>query len=213
MNKKTKLGRRGLMLVMSSPSGAGKTTIAREVLKRDSEIAMSVSATTRAPRPGEQEGKDYFFVTEENYKAMVVAGEFFEHAKVFDNYYGTPRAAVDQELKAGLDVLFDVDWQGTQQLRENARDDLVSIFVLPPSTDELARRLTERAQDTEDVVSSRMAKAADEMSHYIEYDYIIVNNDLEKSVESVRAVLEAERMKRERVVGLHEFVENMRDQQ
>jgi guanylate kinase len=201
------------MLVMSSPSGAGKTTIAREVLKRDSEIAMSVSATTRAPRPGEQEGKDYFFVTEENYKAMVVAGEFFEHAKVFDNYYGTPRAAVDQELKAGLDVLFDVDWQGTQQLRENARDDLVSIFVLPPSTDELARRLTERAQDTEDVVSSRMAKAADEMSHYIEYDYIIVNNDLEKSVESVRAVLEAERMKRERVVGLHEFVENMRDQQ
>jgi guanylate kinase len=213
LNKKTKLGRRGLMLVMSSPSGAGKTTIAREVLKRDSEIAMSVSATTRAPRPGEQEGKDYFFVTEENYKAMVVAGEFFEHAKVFDNYYGTPRAAVDQELKAGLDVLFDVDWQGTQQLRENARDDLVSIFVLPPSTDELARRLTERAQDTEDVVSSRMAKAADEMSHYIEYDYIIVNNDLEKSVESVRAVLEAERMKRERVVGLHEFVENMRDQQ
>jgi guanylate kinase len=213
LNKKTKLGRRGLMLVMSSPSGAGKTTIAREVLKRDSEIAMSVSATTRAPRPGEQEGKDYFFVTEENYKAMVVAGEFFEHAKVFDNYYGTPRAAVDQELKAGLDVLFDVDWQGTQQLRENARDDLVSIFVLPPSTDELARRLTERAQDTEDVVSSRMAKAADEMSHYIEYDYIIVNNDLEKSVERVRAVLEAERMKRERVVGLHEFVENMRDQQ
>jgi len=213
LNKKTELGRRGLMLVMSSPSGAGKTTIAREVLKRDSEIAMSVSATTRAPRPGEQEGKDYFFVTEENYKAMVVAGEFFEHAKVFDNYYGTPRAAVDQELKAGLDVLFDVDWQGTQQLRENARDDLVSIFVLPPSTDELARRLTERAQDTEDVVSSRMAKAADEMSHYIEYDYIFVNNDLEKSVERVRAVLEAERMKRERVVGLHEFVENMRDQQ
>jgi guanylate kinase len=213
LSKQTELGRRGLMLVMSSPSGAGKTTIAREVLKRDSEIAMSVSATTRAPRPGEQEGKDYFFVTEKKYKAMVVAGEFFEHAKVFDNYYGTPRAAVDQELKAGLDVLFDVDWQGTQQLRENARDDLVSIFVLPPSTDELARRLTERAQDTEDVVSSRMAKAADEMSHYIEYDYIFVNNDLEKSVERVRAVLEAERMKRERVVGLHEFVENMRDQQ
>jgi guanylate kinase len=200
------------MLVMSSPSGAGKTTIARELLKRDSEIAMSVSATTRAPRPGEKEGKDYFFVTEEEYQRMVAAGEFLEHAKVFNNYYGTPRAAVDQELKAGHDVLFDVDWQGTQQLRENARDDLVSIFVLPPSTDELARRLTERAQDSDDVVSNRMSKASDEMSHYIEYDYIIVNHDVEVSVESVRAVLEAERMKRERVVGLHEFVEYMRDQ-
>ena len=212
MSKQTELGRRGLMLVMSSPSGAGKTTIARELLKRDSEIAMSVSATTRAPRPGEKEGKDYFFVTEEEYQRMVAAGEFLEHAKVFNNYYGTPRAAVDQELKAGHDVLFDVDWQGTQQLRENARDDLVSIFVLPPSTDELARRLTERAQDSDDVVSNRMSKASDEMSHYIEYDYIIVNHDVEVSVESVRAVLEAERMKRERVVGLHEFVEYMRDQ-
>jgi guanylate kinase len=212
LSKQTELGRRGLMLVMSSPSGAGKTTIARELLKRDSEIAMSVSATTRAPRPGEKEGKDYFFVTEEEYQRMVAAGEFLEHAKVFNNYYGTPRAAVDQELKAGHDVLFDVDWQGTQQLRENARDDLVSIFVLPPSTDELARRLTERAQDSDDVVSNRMSKASDEMSHYIEYDYIIVNHDVEVSVESVRAVLEAERMKRERVVGLHEFVEYMRDQ-
>lgn len=201
------------MLVMSSPSGAGKTTIARELLNQDAEVAMSISATTRAPRPGEEEGKDYYFVSEEEYQRMVSAGEFLEHAKVFDNFYGTPREPVEKLLQTGNDVLFDVDWQGTQQLRENARDDLVSIFVLPPSTKELARRLTERAQDSENVVRKRMAKASDEMSHYIEYDYIIVNNIIEESVSQVRSILEAERMKRERLVGLHEFVENMRDQQ
>ncbi len=200
------------MLVMSSPSGAGKTTIARELLKRDPDIKMSVSATTRPPRPGEENGKDYFFVSEEKYKLMVSAGEFLEHAKVFDNFYGTPREPMEEALKAGRDVLFDVDWQGTQQLRENARDDLVSIFVLPPSKDELAKRLTGRAQDSENVVRKRMAKASDEMSHYIEYDYIIVNNEIEESVERVRSILDAERMKRERLIGLHEFVENMRDQ-
>jgi guanylate kinase len=205
------LGRRGLMLVMSSPSGAGKTTIARELLGRDSEIAMSVSATTRPPRPGEVAGKDYFFVSEEEYQRMVSKGEFLEHAKVFDNYYGTPREPVEKILKSGNDVLFDVDWQGTQQLRENARDDLVSIFVLPPSTEELSRRLTERAQDSEDVVRKRMAKASDEMSHYIEYDYIIVNHEIDESVEQVQSILEAERMKRERLIGLHEFVECMRE--
>ncbi|MEL0106937.1 MAG: guanylate kinase [Rhodospirillaceae bacterium] len=199
------------MLVMSSPSGAGKTTIARELLGRDSEIAMSVSATTRPPRPGEVAGKDYFFVSEEEYQRMVSKGEFLEHAKVFDNYYGTPREPVEKILKSGNDVLFDVDWQGTQQLRENARDDLVSIFVLPPSTEELSRRLTERAQDSEDVVRKRMAKASDEMSHYIEYDYIIVNHEIDESVEQVQSILEAERMKRERLIGLHEFVECMRE--
>lgn len=209
--QKTLLGRRGLMLVMSSPSGAGKTTIARELLGRDSEIAMSVSATTRPPRPGEVAGKDYFFVSEEEYQRMVSKGEFLEHAKVFDNYYGTPREPVEKILKSGNDVLFDVDWQGTQQLRENARDDLVSIFVLPPSTEELSRRLTERAQDSEDVVRKRMAKASDEMSHYIEYDYIIVNHEIDESVEQVQSILEAERMKRERLIGLHEFVECMRE--
>ncbi len=201
------------MLVMSSPSGAGKTTIARELLKRDPDIEMSVSATTRPPRPGEENGKDYFFVSEEKYKSMVSAGEFLEHAKVFDNFYGTPREPMEEALKAGRDVLFDVDWQGTQQLRENARDDLVSVFVLPPSKDELARRLTGRAQDSEKVVRKRMAKASDEMSHYIEYDYIIVNDEIEESVKRVRSILDAERMKRERLIGLHEFVENMRDQQ
>ena len=200
------------MLVMSSPSGAGKTTISRELLKRDYDIAMSISATTRPPRPGEENGKDYLFMSEEEYKLMVSAGEFLEHAKVFDNFYGTPREPVEQVLKSGRDVLFDVDWQGTQQLRENARDDLVSIFVLPPSTEELARRLTERAQDSTDVVCKRMAKAADEMSHYIEYDYVIVNDKIEESVEQIRSILSAERMKRERLVGLHEFVESMRDQ-
>lgn len=212
-NEVVQLKRRGIMLVLSSPSGAGKTTITRELLNSDPNITMSISATTRPPRSGEIDGKDYFFVSEKEYQRMVSAGEFLEHAKVFDNYYGTPREPVEKALQAGCDVLFDVDWQGTQELSGNAGNDLVSVFILPPSTKELARRLTERAQDSEDVVNKRMAKASDEMSHYIEYDYIIINNVIEESVERVRAVLDAERMKRERLVGLHEFVENMRDQQ
>ena len=212
-NEVVQLKRRGIMLVLSSPSGAGKTKITRELLNSDPNITMSISATTRPPRSGEIDGKDYFFVSEKEYQRMVSAGEFLEHAKVFDNYYGTPREPVEKALQAGCDVLFDVDWQGTQELSGNAGNDLVSVFILPPSTKELARRLTERAQDSEDVVNKRMAKASDEMSHYIEYDYIIINNVIEESVERVRAVLDAERMKRERLVGLHEFVENMRDQQ
>ncbi|MEQ8328520.1 MAG: guanylate kinase, partial [Parvibaculum sp.] len=167
--------RRGLMLVLSSPSGAGKTTLSRRLLESDREIDMSVSATTRKPRPGEVEGKDYFFLTTEDFGIMRNKGDFLESAKVFDNYYGTPRKPVVEALAQGHDVLFDIDWQGTQQLDETAPEDLVKVFILPPSVQELERRLEKRAQDPADVVAARMAKASDEISHYQEYDYIIIN--------------------------------------
>jgi guanylate kinase len=206
----THIKRRGLMLVLSSPSGAGKTTISRRLLDTDDNLSLSISATTRPPRPGETDGKDYYFVTPERFGAMVDGGELLEHALVFGNNYGTPRGPVERALETGRDVLFDIDWQGTQQVRETARDDLVSVFILPPSTTELERRLHTRAQDSEEVVHARMAKAADEMSHWAEYDYIIINDDLEKSVEQVEAILTAERLKRERRVGLRAFVETLR---
>ena len=204
------VSRRGLMLVLSSPSGAGKTTISRALLERDPHIAMSVSATTRQPRPGEVEGRDYHFVGVESFQRMVAAGEFLEHARVFDNFYGTPRAAVEDALADGRDVLFDIDWQGTQQLAQNARADLVAVFVLPPSVAELERRLTTRAQDSAEVVAKRMAKAGDEMSHWREYDYILVNTDVERSVAAVSAILAAERLRRDRQVGMHDFVSRLR---
>ncbi len=194
------------MLVLSSPSGAGKTTIARQLLERDTALAMSVSATTRAPRPGETDGRDYRFVDEEAFDRMVRAGEFLEHARVFDNRYGTPRQPVEAALAAGRDVLFDVDWQGTQKLTESAGDDVVSVFILPPSTAELEKRLRERAQDSAEVVRKRMSTAASEMSHWPDYDYVIVNRDVAESVASVQAILAAERQKRERLVGLDAFV-------
>src|SRR5512138_4012708 len=206
----TDIKRRGLMLVLSSPSGAGKTTISRRLLDSDDNLSLSISATTRPPRPGEAEGKDYYFVAQERFTAMVAGGELLEHAVVFGNNYGTPRAPVEQALEQGCDVLFDIDWQGTQQLRETARDDLVSVFILPPSTAELERRLHARAQDSDEVVRGRMAKAADEMSHWPEYDYIIINDSLEKSVEQVESILTAERLKRERRIGLRAFVETLR---
>lgn len=205
--------RRGLMLVLSSPSGAGKTSISREILRRESGLTMSVSATTRAKRPGEIHGTDYFFVDKTEFGLMRNRGEFLEHAKVFDNYYGTPRSFVEDKLSAGLDVLFDIDWQGTQQLREEAHTDLVSVFILPPSTYELERRLNARAQDPAHVVAARMSKAADEMSHWPEYDYIIVNSDLDQSVARVQSILTAERCKRDRQVGLGDFVKRLRDGQ
>ncbi|MBL0928864.1 MAG: guanylate kinase [Alphaproteobacteria bacterium] len=205
--------RRGLMLVLSSPSGAGKTSISREILRRESGLTMSVSATTRAKRPGEIHGTDYFFVDKTEFGLMRNRGEFLEHAKVFDNYYGTPRSFVEEKLSAGLDVLFDIDWQGTQQLREEAHTDLVSVFILPPSTYELERRLNARAQDPAHVVAARMSKAADEMSHWPEYDYIIVNSDLDVSVARVQSILTAERCKRDRQVGLGDFVKRLRDGQ
>ena len=198
------------MFVLSSPSGAGKSTISREILARDGNIAMSVSATTRPKRPGEVAGRDYHFVDKSEFNLMVNRQEFLEYAKVFDNYYGTPAAPVRAALAEGRDVLFDIDWQGTQQIAEQARDDLVSVFILPPSTAELERRLTRRAQDPPEVVARRMSKASDEMSHYAEYDYIIVNPDIEGSVDQAMSILKAERLRRERMVGLGEFVKGLR---
>jgi len=202
--------RRGLMLVLSSPSGAGKTTISRELLARDGGLLLSVSATTRPMRPGETEGVDYVFMDQARFDEMVRDGAFLEHATVFGHCYGTPRRPVEAALDEGRDVLFDIDWQGAQQVAEEAREDLVSVFILPPSTEELERRLHTRAQDSDDVVRARMAKAADEMSHWAEYDYIVVNEDVEASVAAVRSILEAERLRRERRIGLHDFVEVLR---
>jgi guanylate kinase len=202
--------RRGLMFVLSSPSGAGKSTISREILARDKNITMSVSATTRPKRPGEVAGRDYHFVDKAEFNLMVNRQEFLEYAKVFDNYYGTPAAPVLEALAEGRDVLFDIDWQGTQQIAEQARDDLVSVFILPPSTAELERRLKKRAQDPPEVVARRMSKASDEMSHYAEYDYIIVNRDIEESVGKAMAILKSERLRRARLSGLGEFVKGLR---
>ena len=198
--------RRGLMLVLSSPSGAGKTTLSRQLLETDPNIVMSVSATTRAMRPNEVDGRDYFFVSAEKFRAMESGGEFLEHATVFENSYGTPRKPVMDALADGRDVLFDIDWQGAQQLKEKARDDLVSVFVLPPSHDELERRLHTRAQDSAAIVKSRMAKAADEISHWPEYDYVIVNREVETAHAQIKAVLDAERVRRTRQIGLSDFV-------
>ncbi len=202
--------RRGLMLVLSSPSGAGKTTISRELLARDGGLVLSVSATTRPMRPGEAEGVDYVFMDQVRFDEMVRDRAFLEHATVFGHCYGTLRSPVEAALGEGRDVLFDIDWQGAQQVAEKAREDLVSVFILPPSTEELERRLHTRAQDSDDVVRARMAKAADEMSHWAEYDYIVVNEDVEASVAAVRSILEAERLRRERRIGLHDFVEVLR---
>ncbi|TQV80967.1 guanylate kinase [Denitrobaculum tricleocarpae] len=202
--------RRGLMLVFSSPSGAGKTTISRKLLDKDDNLELSISATTRPRRPGEVNGKDYFFVSSEQFEAMVARGEMLEHAQVFDHRYGTPREPVEKALQAGRDVLFDIDWQGTQQVADKAPRDLVRVFVLPPSVKELERRLYARARDPEDVVRSRMAKAADELSHWAEYDYIIVNHDIDQSLADVQSILHAERLRRERRVGLRDFVETLR---
>ena len=198
--------RRGLMLVLSSPSGAGKTTLSRRLLDSDNAITMSVSATTRPVRPGEEHGKDYHFLTPEEFDGWLASGKFLEHASVFGNRYGTPSHLVNDVLAAGRDVLFDIDWQGTQQLKEKKRDDLVSIFILPPSHDELERRLRNRAQDSDEIVAGRMAKAADEISHWPEYDYVIVNSDIEKALADIQAILNAERLRRTRQTGISEFV-------
>lgn len=207
----TAITRRGLMLVLSSPSGAGKTTLSRALLASEPNIALSVSMTTRRRRPEERDGVDYLFVTPERFDATVRRGEFLEHAVVFDHQYGTPAAPVIEALAGGRDVLFDIDWQGTQQLKEKAREDLVSIFVLPPSQGELERRLRERAQDPEEVVSRRMAKAAGEISHWAEYDYVIVNDSLDIALSNVVAILRAERLKRGRQIGLSQFVRSLQE--
>ena len=203
------VARRGLMLVLSSPSGAGKTTLSRKLLAQDANVALSVSVTTRKMRPGENEGRDYRFIDRKQFDAMVDSDELLEWAEVFDNYYGTPKKPVMEALATGRDVLFDIDWQGTQQLREKARADLVSVFVLPPSIPELERRLRTRAQDDYETIHRRMAKAADEMSHWAEYDYVVINLDLEQAFADVAAILAAERLKRERQSGLSDFVRGL----
>jgi guanylate kinase len=203
--KSDAIARRGLMLVLSSPSGAGKTTLSRMLLD-DPAVDLSISVTTRPPRPGEADGVHYHFIDRARFDAMVANGELLEWAEVHGNRYGTPRAPVERALAAGHDVLFDIDWQGTQQVREKARSDLVSVFVLPPSAPELARRLHTRAQDSEEVIRARMAKASDEMSHWAEYDYVIVNRALADAFAELRAILAAERLKRERQTGLSTFV-------
>jgi guanylate kinase len=200
------VARRGLMLVLSSPSGAGKTTLSRMLLDRYSTIELSISVTTRKPRPGEVEGRDYRFIDEKSFDAMVARGDLLEWAEVFGSRYGTPRAPVERALAMGNDVLFDIDWQGTQQLREKGRDDLVSVFVLPPTIRDLEARLRTRAQDADDVIRARMAKAANEMSHWAEYDYVVINRDVWRAFEEVCAILAAERLKRERQTGLSAFV-------
>ncbi|MBI4273490.1 MAG: guanylate kinase [Rhizobiales bacterium] len=205
----TAIARRGLMFVLSSPSGAGKTTISRMLLRDEPGLKLSISVTTRPKRPGEVEGRDYRFVTAAKFENMVRAGELLEFAKVFGNHYGTPRAPVEAALTAGRDVLFDIDWQGTQQLREKAEGDLVSVFLLPPSIEELRRRLKRRAQDSNTVIRDRMSRAGHEMSHWAEYDYVVVNLDLKRTFSDIRAILYAERLKRTRQSGLTSFVRRL----
>ena len=215
MNNRTAspyFGRRGLIFVLSSPSGAGKTTISRELLRLDDNLVMSVSTTTRPKRAGETEGIDYKFVDLETFESMTEDGAFLEHAEVFGHQYGTPRAPVERALRTGTDVLFDIDWQGTQQLAtdKNMGADLVSVFILPPSTQELESRLNSRARDPDEVVRERMARASDDMSHFPEYGYIIVNDSIDQSVARVQAILDAERSRMSRQVDLHEFVQGLR---
>lgn len=197
--------RRGMMLVLSSPSGAGKTSITRKILQMDSAIQLSVSVTTRARRPNEVDGVDYYFVSETDFRQMEANGELLEHAQVFDNFYGTPREPVERHLAEGKDVLFDVDWQGHQQLLSTAPEDVMSIFILPPSVEELGKRLRSRAQDSDEVIRRRMAKAPEEIAHWAEYDYVLINDDLQETTATVQGILEVERLRRRRQVGLREF--------
>lgn len=202
--------RRGLMLVLSSPSGAGKTTMTKRLLANDPQISLSVSATTRAPRTGEIDGQDYHFVSQDKFDAMVATGQFLEWATVFGNRYGTPRAPVEQALFEGRDILFDIDWQGTQQLRQShSAGDLASVFLLPPSLDALESRLRSRASDSEEVITQRMSRAADEVSHWAEYDYVLVNDDPGQCLHEIRCILTAERLQRARQRGITSFVREL----
>ncbi len=206
------LKRRGLMYVLSSPSGAGKTTITRALLKKNENLSMSVSATTRPRREGEVHGQDYYFITIPEFNKMVENKEMLEHAKVFDHYYGTPKTPVERAMKSGKDVVFDIDWQGTQQLSEMARDDLVTVFILPPSARELENRLHNRSKDTLETktqILNRMSKANAEMTHYSEYDYVLINEDIEKTILEAQEILDVERLKRRRMVGLSDFVRGL----
>jgi guanylate kinase len=205
----TEISRRGLLLVMSSPSGAGKTTLSRKLLAADPLITMSVSVTTRPPRPGEVDGRDYHFISKQEFATRRDAGALLEWAEVFGNFYGTPKKPVEDALDRGRDVLFDIDWQGTQQLAQSMQNDLVRVFILPPSARELQDRLVKRAQDSASVVAKRMAEASREISHWPEYDYVIVNDDIEDAHRQITAILTAERLRRRRRTGLTEFVREL----
>jgi guanylate kinase len=208
-NNSKDIERRGLMYVLSSPSGAGKTSIATKLISQDEHISMSISMTTRKPRPGEVDGKDYIFVSKDEFNQAIEGNDLLEWAEVFGNFYGTPREAVENQLKEGRDVLFDIDWQGTQQLHEKVGNDLVRLFILPPSVNVLEERLKRRGQDEDHIVQARMKEAANQISHWAEYDYVIINENLDESLSEVQNILNAERLKRERRVGLSAFVRNM----
>ena len=201
--------RRGLLLILSSPSGAGKSTLSRMLMAWDPTMRFSISATTRKPRPGEQDGREYYFRSREEFQAMVREGQMLEHAEVFGNFYGSPRAPVEAAMQAGTDTVFDIDWQGGQQIRQAMRDDVVSIFILPPSIAELESRLRGRAQDSDEVIAGRMAKSRDEISHWAEYDYVLVNHDLDAAEDELKAIVRAERLKRFRQPGLSDFVRGL----
>lgn len=215
LQAEVELKRRGLMFILSSPSGAGKTTLSRRLLEQyktasaHETIVMSISVTTRAKRVGEEHGKDYFFVSDAEYQSMVERGELLEYARVFDHHYGTPADFVKKHIEQGIDVLFDIDWQGTKQLAEKNDTDLVSIFILPPSMEELERRLRARNQDSDEVVKKRMSKAQAEISHWQEYDFVLINQDLDQTHERINNILKAERLKRVRQEGLAEFIETL----
>ena len=198
--------RRGLLLILSSPSGAGKSTLSRRLMSWDPTMRFSISATTRAPRPGEEDGREYYFRSREQFESMVKSGDMLEHAEVFGNFYGSPRAPVQAAMEAGTDTVFDIDWQGGQQIKQAMRDDVVSVFILPPSIAELDRRLRGRGQDSDEVISGRMAKSRDEISHWAEYDYVLVNDDLDQTFGQLTAILTAERLRRERQPQLSAFV-------
>ena len=204
-----KRNRRGLMIVLSSPSGAGKTTLTRRLLADNSGMTMSVSATTRPPRPGEEDGVDYYFIDKSRFSELEATDEFLEHAKVFDNFYATPRGPVEDALREGRDVVFDIDWQGAQQLTQAAADDLVKIFILPPNMRELEQRLRTRAQDSDSVIAKRMSKSEAEISHWAEYDYVIVNEDVETALAELQTIVLAERMRRKRQPWLGGFVKSL----
>jgi guanylate kinase len=206
------VSRRGFMLVLSSPSGAGKTTLARHVLEAETDLELSISVTTRPQRVSEKEGKDYFFVNETEFHHLVQTNQFLEHAQVYGHHYGTPKASIEKHLKKGKNILFDIDWQGTQQLKQVSTGDLVSVFLLPPTMGALAERLRKRAEDSEEVIQKRMNKAAEEMSHWAEYDYIVINNNLEESIYAVKSIIQAERLRRRRQFGLADFVNMLRDE-
>ncbi len=202
--------RRGLLLILSSPSGAGKSTLARMLMEWDASIRFSVSATTRQARPGEEDGREYYFRSRQDFETMVQTGEMLEHAEVFGNFYGSPKAPVQAAMDAGRDTLFDIDWQGGQQIRNSSLGrDVVSIFVLPPSIAELERRLRGRAQDSDEVIAGRMAKSRDEISHWAEYDYVIINRDIDSAFNELKTILQAERLKRDRQPALSDFVRSL----